>query len=108
MIDEKFIQNQKSKIEEAITKLSKRLKSSENFTEIGSSSEDSVLEFEAFEEKLALNKGVEKDLVLLKSALKKIEEGKYGFCQKCGEAIEKGRLETYPEAEFCSTHAKRS
>ena len=32
-------------------------------------------------------------------ALKRIEEGKYGYDQKTGEPIEKSRLELFPEAE---------
>jgi len=32
-------------------------------------------------------------------ALKRIEEGKYGYDQKTGKPIEKARLELFPEAE---------
>jgi len=107
MIDKKFIASQKVVIERAIDRLSKQIAQSKAYANIGSSNEDNALEFEAFEEKLALNKTTEKELVELKEALKRIEDGKYGFCAKCGEQIEAGRLKTYPEAEFCATHAKK-
>lgn len=106
MIDEKFLKKQKAVIEKEIARLKAQEKSAGEFSEMGSSSDDSVLEFEEFEEKLALNKNTKKDIGLLESALKRIENGKYGRCLKCEEIIEEGRLEVYPEAEYCATHAK--
>lgn len=38
-------------------------------------------------------------------ALKKIEQGSYGLCEKCGKPIGKDRLEIYPETRFCVLHA---
>jgi len=37
-------------------------------------------------------------------ALKKIEEGKYGICEVCGEPIEKERLQVAPSARTCEKH----
>jgi len=34
-------------------------------------------------------------------ALKKIEEGTYGYCEECGEPIEEGRLLAKPFATLC-------
>jgi len=34
-------------------------------------------------------------------ALRKITQGKYGICEKCGKAIEKRRLKFLPQARFC-------
>lgn len=107
MIDKKFIASQKAIIVRAIDRLSKQIDQSKAYANIGSSNEDSALEFEVFEEKLALNKTREKELTELKRALERIKDGKYGFCTRCGEQIEAGRLKTYPEAEFCATHAKK-
>lgn len=106
MIDKKFIDSQKRVIEKSIERLEQQVSYGKKYANIGSSTDDSALEFEAFEEKLALNKSAETDIKLLKAALKRIEDGKYGLCVKCKETIEVGRLKTYPEAEFCVTHAK--
>src|SRR3979409_1135785 len=38
-------------------------------------------------------------------ALQKIEDGTYGLCEKCGQPIEKERLEASPTAQFCRLHA---
>ncbi len=35
------------------------------------------------------------------SALRRIEEGTYGYCQECGEPIEEGRLMAKPFAVLC-------
>jgi DnaK suppressor protein len=36
-------------------------------------------------------------------AIERIETNRYGFCAACHQTIEAARLETTPEAEFCST-----
>jgi DnaK suppressor protein len=38
----------------------------------------------------------------LVGALKRLEEGTYGRCTECGEAIAPGRLMIYPETEVCA------
>ena len=38
---------------------------------------------------------------ILQAALARIEEGSYGYCESCGEAIAQGRLEAIPEATRC-------
>ena len=41
------------------------------------------------------------------SALEQIEQGDYGHCIRCGEAIPRGRLEIVPETRLCVTCAAR-
>jgi RNA polymerase-binding transcription factor DksA len=38
------------------------------------------------------------------AALKRIENGKYGKCEVCGEEIEEARLEADPSATTCKKH----
>ncbi len=38
---------------------------------------------------------------ILEKTLRKIEQGKYGICEKCGKPIERKRLELVPAAELC-------
>ena len=40
------------------------------------------------------------------AALIRIEDGEYGYCATCGEAIQRGRLELDPAAATCVKHAK--
>jgi DnaK suppressor protein len=35
------------------------------------------------------------------AALTRLESGRYGFCERCGEAIAEGRLEARPTARRC-------
>jgi len=106
MIDEKFISDQRKRIEKNVERLEAEIKENKKYLEIGSSNEDNALEFEAFEERQAIVKSAEKDLKELKTALKRIGEGKYGVCEIGGEQIEAGRLKAYPAATTCVTHAK--
>lgn len=41
------------------------------------------------------------ELRLVKAALARIEEGTYGFCLRCDEAISWDRLHVMPQAAFC-------
>ncbi len=41
-------------------------------------------------------------------ALTDLDEGRYGQCVRCGEAIPHGRLEVVPEARLCVSCAARS
>ena len=40
-------------------------------------------------------------------ALDRLEDGSYGRCEVCGEAIEPARLEAMPATRFCINHATR-
>lgn len=43
----------------------------------------------------------------LRLALKKIDDGDYGWCEECGEAIPDARLEIDPAADYCVACARR-
>lgn len=105
MLSEKFIKKQGEIIRSSIDRIEKDIKR-KRYHDVGSSSDDSALEFEEFEESLALKKSEGLSLELLKLALRKIEDRSYGICEKCGAQIEEGRLEAYPEARYCATDAK--
>jgi RNA polymerase-binding transcription factor DksA len=38
-------------------------------------------------------------------ALRKLEDGTYGKCERCGEPISDARLEAMPATRFCINHA---
>jgi len=63
--------------------------------------EDLAKRREEYENLLPVEYALEKKLNNINSALKKIEKGKYGLCEKCGKKIKKERLEALPEARFC-------
>jgi RNA polymerase-binding transcription factor DksA len=45
------------------------------------------------------------DLRQIEAALHRIGRGEYGFCVKCGTAIEEHRLDLLPATPFCRTCA---
>ncbi len=53
------------------------------------------------ERTLSLLTTLEHELVEIEAALARIEDGTYGVCEVCGEAIASERLEAVPAARFC-------
>ncbi|MDB2523082.1 TraR/DksA C4-type zinc finger protein [Alphaproteobacteria bacterium] len=47
----------------------------------------------------------QRDVHLLDAALKRLDEGEYGYCVNCGEAIGTERLALDPATPFCIVHA---
>ena len=47
-----------------------------------------------------------REVVAIKAALTRIDEGSYGECTRCGEAVGEKRLEAYPEAALCISCAR--
>ncbi len=47
----------------------------------------------------------QEELVEVKSALLRIENGSYGECLECEEEIESKRLQAVPYAKYCMKHA---
>ena len=106
MIDEKFLEKSRKVIERRIAELDKEISVYKKYSELGTSDTENVLEFETFEENLAFMKNAEKELSDLRQALVRVDKGKYGKCEVCGQEIETGRLSAYPAASTCVTHAK--
>ena len=53
-------------------------------------------------EQIAVLEGkLKTDLKEIEKALKKIKNGTYGICEKCGKKIEAKRLEVKPSAIYC-------
>ncbi len=46
-----------------------------------------------------------RDVQLVQAALKRLDEGEYGYCVNCGEAVEAERLALDPATPFCIAHA---
>lgn len=53
------------------------------------------------EKGLALESSVQQMLAQVEDALSRIDEGTYGFCQRCGDPIDIARLRVLPFATLC-------
>lgn len=59
---------------------------------------------EEYETNVSMLKDIEVRYNSVKDALKHIEDGTYGTCSVCGEAISEDRLEANPAATTCTAH----
>jgi RNA polymerase-binding transcription factor DksA len=65
---------------------------------------EAPLDDEVVSEARALLSAVESELAAIERALSRLEEGVYGTCEVCGEAIESNRLVADPAALRCAAH----
>ena len=56
---------------------------------------------EDYQERSSILNPLESRLGDINKALSKIEDGKYGICEVCGNSIEEDRLEANPSADTC-------
>jgi len=71
--------------------------------------EEEATETLELEKRLALEQGMKEQLAKIEHALHKFEEGTYGLCDDCGQAIDPERLEALPYAALClSCKAKQA
>jgi len=56
---------------------------------------------------MALQRRQQEQLLRVESALKRMNEGRYGSCLRCKNEIGEGRLGMQPEASLCVTCASR-
>ena len=54
---------------------------------------------------IGVGRSLETALARTERALAKLDDGSYGKCETCGEAISEARLEAMPAARFCINHA---
>jgi RNA polymerase-binding protein DksA len=53
------------------------------------------------EKNLSLLMALERKLESVNAALRAIDKGKYGICERCGQPIDPARLEVRPDATLC-------
>lgn len=72
-----------------------------SFPEYGDKDDENAQEISEYSTNLATEQVLEKTLKDINNAIKRIEEGTYGSCKYCGEAIAKKRLQARPVASSC-------
>jgi RNA polymerase-binding protein DksA len=63
--------------------------------------EEEATETLELEKRLTLENRIRQEMVAVEHALEKIEQGTYGLCDNCGQAISPERLEALPQANLC-------
>ncbi|MFA6587957.1 MAG: TraR/DksA C4-type zinc finger protein [Patescibacteria group bacterium] len=78
------------------------------FEEHGIKDEENAAEVAEYQNRLSLEKNLEKAKGEIEEALKKVEAGTYGICQECGNQIESERLKILPSATICAACIKKA
>lgn len=71
------------------------------YENIGTDADENASEVEVYTDNLALEDTLEKELKKVSSALARMENSTYGFCQNCSQEIDIERLRAYPAAQNC-------
>lgn len=107
-LTEEFIQKQKNKLEQDLESTKKEiqmLKEDDPFADPDHANDNAAVDSDVREETGHMNieaqvKEMERRLEDINLALKKIEKGTYGICEKTNKPIPQARLELVPEARF--------
>lgn len=91
---------------ERLTKIIDNLKQSDPFADPDHAIDNAATDTDAREEighedvaaKIEL---LERNLKEINHALRKVKNGKYGICEKCGQEVSPERLKLVPEARYC-------
>lgn len=113
-----FIESRRNELEKRRQEILRELKAdavqvadndySAKFVDYGEKDDENAAEVATFEKNLSLEKTLEVSLYNVNKALKKIEAGDYGLCEKCNLPIKPGRLEAFPSATSCMECKKKS
>jgi len=118
-VDAAFLAEQKRLLEERKSQLLRELKMDgvqqlhgdneydAKFPDFGEKEDENAAEVAAYEGNLSMEKNLEVSLFNVNKALKKIEEGNYGICEKCGTMISPERLRAFPSATACMDCKKK-
>jgi RNA polymerase-binding protein DksA len=116
MLDEKMLQELKTKLLEEKARLESDLQKiavkeldgeyEPTVEDIGRSQEDNAEEYEEYENRLNITETLEKNLNEVIAALQRMEDGTYGKCANCDKEIPIERLKVFPSAKFCLDCAK--
>jgi len=113
---QEFIENQKQRLLEDKSRIEQELLKVATYNEEegkyipkfeeyhpgeGEDEAEAADEITTYDEHTALANDLIKLLEENKAALKEMKEGKYGYCQNCGEYIPEDRLKAYPAAPIC-------
>lgn len=73
------------------------------FPQFGAKDDENAAEVASFGDAVGLTRDLEHSLADVETALRKIEDGSYGHCDRCGRRIEDARLAAMPAAARCVT-----
>lgn len=98
-----FVVKEKQKLQDEHTQIAEELENLRELMQAEVDVEPDEGDAEIFEREknAALIAVLERKLSDIESALRSIEKGQYGTCERCGKQIEVERLEVKPDATLC-------
>lgn len=104
------IAERKKLIEDRITELTTNLQRIEDDLEqpLPADLEDQAIDLEDDEVLEGIGRANAQEVRLLQNALKRIADGSYGICGKCGDPISPARLDAVPYAMICRNCAAQN
>ena len=118
-VDKEFLIEQRALLEDRKRQLLRELKMDgvrnvhsdadfdAKFPDYGEKEDENAAEVADFEGNLSMEKNLEVSLFNVNKALKKLDEGNYGLCEKCGKMINPDRLRAFPSATACMDCKKK-
>jgi RNA polymerase-binding protein DksA len=105
MISQSFVKREQSRLLEERPQVEAELRHLREFMqeEVDVEPDEGDAEIFEREKNAALIAVLERKLQDIDAALRSIEKGQYGTCERCGEIIEEARLEVKPDATLCLT-----
>ena len=99
------LSKEKSELKEGLSRIAKPTDTKgdyeTSFDNVGTDCEDNTTEVEEYTDNLPVEITLEKKLHDTIAALKRIEDGSYGYCVNCQQEIPIERLRANPSAETC-------
>ncbi len=103
MISQSFVDREQKRLLKELPLLEDELQHLREFMqeEVDVEPDEGDAEIFEREKNAALIAVLEHKLQDINAALRSIEKGQYGICERCGEPIEEARLEVKPDATLC-------
>ena len=97
------IEDRRAALEARLAELEERLHGIEDALESHDTRdwEDLAVEREDDEVLEGLGASGQAEILMIRAALRRIEEGEYGFCTRCGEEVHPERLNVLPYTPLC-------
>ncbi len=102
------IEQRKARLEARLKELTDRLEKIEDELESHNSRDWEELAVERESEEVLEDLGLssQDEIKAIQAALKRIEDGEYGYCVRCGKEISQERLDLLPYTPFCRECAR--
>lgn len=97
------IQDRRAQLETRLAELLARLDHIEHDLDapLPKDAEDAAIELEDDEALEALGEAGQAEIAKIRAALKRMEDGTYGICVRCGDPISEARLDVLPFTPLC-------